>query len=119
MEFFGLIAFVLLLAYSSYPARVKKLERKLNLIKRKMKGDYTMSKLMQTLIGEKCLIKVENEENALASIGSATLICTVVDVDDEWAKVTYKDKKEVVKTKMIRIDNIGSIELMNPSIEQA
>lgn len=40
--------------------------------------------------------------------------CTIVDVDDEWIKITYtvKNKKaEETVSKIVRIDNIDSIEL--------
>ncbi len=38
--------------------------------------------------------------------------CNVIDVDDEWIKISYSDKKKVEKTKIIRIDTIESIELI-------
>ena len=35
----------------------------------------------------------------------------VVDVDEEWVKLSMTDKKGQTKTKLIRIENIRSIEL--------
>ncbi len=39
--------------------------------------------------------------------------CEVLDVDDEWVKITYKDKKDVTKTIIIRIESIDNIEIIN------
>lgn len=108
MEYFGLVAFVLVMAYSSYPSKVKKLEKKLIAIKRNGKGENTMSKLISDLKGSKCLIECEE----VFFSDSTSVECDVIDCDDEWIKVRYKDKKGTEKVKIIRIENIESIELL-------
>ena len=34
-------------------------------------------------------------------------------VDDEWVKISVKDKKENIKTKLIRIDGIKKVEILS------
>ena len=56
METFGLIALCLVLGYASYPARTKKLERKIKKFEKARKGENTISKLLTELLGKKCNI---------------------------------------------------------------
>lgn len=109
MEFFGLIAFVLIMTYSSYPSKVKKLEKQLLAIKRNEKGENAMSKLIGELKGHRCLIK---SQEVIFTTSGAAVECEVIDSDDEWIKIRYKDKKEIEKIKILRIENIQDIELL-------
>lgn len=109
MEFFGLMAFVLIISYSSYPSKVKKLEKQLLAIKKNEKGENSMSKLISELNGHRCLIK--SQEVFLTSSGNA-VECEVIDSDEEWIRIRYKDKKGIEKVKIMRIENIQDIELI-------
>lgn len=108
MEFFGVMAFILVLSYSDYPSKTKKIARELKRLKRKLKGENEMSKLLSELVGKDCEIKMEEDT---ISFASTDLICTVVDVDDEWLKVILKNQKDKLVEKLIRVENIESIEL--------
>lgn len=110
LEYFGLIAFVLVISQMGYPSKIKKLEGELKRLKRKIKGEEALSKLLKDLIGVKCIISCEG---ALVFIGKSEMECEVLDVDDEWVKITYKDKKDVTKTNIIRIESIDNIEIIN------
>ena len=39
--------------------------------------------------------------------------CLVLDADDEWIKLSHKDKKGVTKIKILRIDLISNIEMIS------
>ena len=106
MEWVGVIALILILCYSSYPSKVKKLERKVKLLEKKLKGENKMSDLIKSLINKECEISFEDEFTPLVR-------CTVLDVDDEWVKIGVKDKKENIKTKLIRIDGIKKVEIIS------
>lgn len=106
MEWAGWFCIIILILYSSYPAKVKRLERKVAKLENKQKGDFGMSKLMSDLIGKRCKILNENEYQ------SDAWIYTVLDVDDEWAKMTYTDKKGASKTVIMRIDSIKKVNLL-------
>ncbi len=110
LEYFGLIAFVLVLSQMGYPSKIKKLEGELKSLKRKIKGEEALSKLLKDLIGVKCIIDCDG---ALVFTGKSEMECEVLDVDDEWVKITYKDKKNVTKTNIIRIESIDNIEIIN------
>lgn len=99
MEYMGLIGFIILIMYSSYPAKVRKLERKVARLESKQKGDLAMSKMISDAIGKKC--KFTHEDGS-----QDAWIYTILDTDDEWVKVSYTDKKDVFKNEIIRIDSI-------------
>lgn len=71
-------------------------------LERKRKGNKTMSRFLKEMIGKKPTIMSE-------SIGTNNWL--VVDVDEEWVKLSMTDKKGQTKTKLIRIEDIRSIEL--------
>lgn len=110
MEYFGVFAFILILAYSSYPGKVKKLEAKIKKLERKQKGENVMSKLINELVGKECKIK---SDDVLMLVGSDEMKCLVLDCDDEWMKVQYTDKKNNVITKLLRIENVDEVEILN------
>ncbi|WP_346874245.1 hypothetical protein [Clostridium sp. UBA5988] len=110
LEYFGLIAFVLVLSQMGYSSKIKKLEGELKNLKRKIKGEEALSKLLKDLIGVKCIIDCDG---AVVFTGKSEMECEVLDVDDEWVKITYKDKKDVTKTNIIRIESIDNIEIIN------
>lgn len=108
MEFIGWLSFIIILCYSSYPEKVKKLENKVKKLERNQKGDCDMSKIISELIGKECKIKTEE---ALTFAGNAEVNCTILDVDDEWIKFSYADKKGIKKIKILRIASLDNIEL--------
>lgn len=108
MEYFGIFAFILVLAYSSYPGKVKRLEAKLRKVEKKQKGDPVMSKLINELVGKQCRIKPDEEIELMDS----WIQCDVLDVDDEWIKIRYEEKKKGVVTRLFRIENIGEVEVL-------
>ena len=110
LEWIGWVCLIIILCYSSYPDKVKKLEKKVKLLERNEKGDFEMSKIISSLVGEKCRIK----SNELFSFsGSLDVIANVLDVDDEWIKISYVDKKGNTKVSILRIESIDNIELIS------
>ena len=96
-----------LIFYGGYPERVKKLERKVKKLESQTGGVSEMSKMITAMIGKKCKIKPAD----LEVFTSATeMLCEIVDADEEWVKVVYDAKKKGTVTKLIRIDDIKSIE---------
>lgn len=107
MEWMGLVALGLVLCYSEYPGKVKRLEATVKRLERKQRGENAMSKVIEELVGKDCKIKTEN---ALQLVGSEELLCHVLDADDEWIKVSYVDKKKNQITKLLRIEYIEEVE---------
>ena len=108
MEYFGVFAFILMLAYSSYPGKVKRLEAKLKKMEKKQKGENVMSKMINELVGKQCRIKPDEEIELMDS----WIECHVLDVDDEWIKIRYEDKKKGTVTRLFRIENIDEVEIL-------
>jgi len=67
-----------------------------------------MSKVLNDLKDKLCII-ITDGTHSLG--GKALNEGTITDVDDEWVKITFKDKHENTKIKIIRIDDIKSIEI--------
>jgi len=109
MEWIGLAALGILLCYSSYPGKVRQLEKRLRRLERKRRGESEMSRLVNELVGKECEIDLEDSVD-----WGDKLKCRVLDADDEWVKVSYTVKKkeqEHQKTRMFRIENIEGIKL--------
>ena len=51
-------------------------------------------------------------EDALVLVGSEEMSCLVLDTDDEWIKVQFTDKKKNKITKLLRIENIDEIQIL-------
>lgn len=113
MEYFGLISFVLIICYSSYPEKIKKLESKIKKLERTLKGEKSMSKVLSDLINKKCIL-VTDEGLVLAS--KRELKSTILDVDEEWIKFTFTDKKGILKTQILRVDSIERVDFIENNL---
>lgn len=66
-----------------------------------------MSKLINDLVGKQCIIR---SEFIFSFAGKTELSCKIIDADDEWIKICYTEKKDKQVVKLMRIENIESIE---------
>ncbi len=102
-----LLSFLLLIYYISKVEKLEKQVKKLEKKKKEEKEVNKMSKLIKDLVGKKCRIKLEENINTL---GAGHYICDVLDVDDEWIKISVQHKKEGKIVALIRIDSIDNIQ---------
>lgn len=81
---------------------VKKYRRKQLRLKRKLKDREVnkMSKLIDELVGKKCKLDGYGVIEVLAA-------------DDEWMKFSYTDKRGNKKTRIERVENLDSIEILD------
>lgn len=114
MEWMGFIALVILLCYSSYPGKIKRLEAAVKRLERKQRGENDMSKLINELVNTECKIK---SDDILQLAGSTEIKCLVLDTDDEWMKIRFTDKKKNQITKLLRIESIDEIEILSTELE--
>ncbi len=110
MEYFGVFAFVLAIGCLTLPGKIKKLEAKVKRLEKQRNGAGAMSKLMEQLIGKECILI---SENGLAIAGKAEFPCEILDCDDEWVKIRLVNKKGQKTVKMMRLDDIESVQLLN------
>ena len=108
----GWFSFFIILCYSSYPGKVKRLEKKVKKFERNKKGEGSMSKIISSLVGQVC--KIESEEVIFESLECN---CTILEVDDEWVKILHTNKKGDTKIKILRIEDIKNIELVENNIK--
>lgn len=117
MEWIGWFAFILAIYSSSKESdlekRVKKLEKmlkadKMKKDKKEKKGESDMSKIIAELVGKKCYLKVRDGYFE----DYDKFVCEILAVDEEWIKFTYLNKKLDVKTRIIRIEEIEHVDLV-------
>lgn len=78
----------------------RKYKKKIRSLKRKIKNEeVNMSKLIDSLVGKKC---------KLLEYG----VINVLETDDEWIKFTYTDKRGETHTRIERVENLDSIEIL-------
>ncbi|MEW4354894.1 hypothetical protein AB1I63_08520 [Streptococcus pneumoniae] len=78
--------------------KVRKLERREN-------GGCDMSQLLKGLEGKQCTIQFDE----IVNYNQPYLI---LEVDEEWVKLKYTDKKGKTGIRVVRIDNIKEIEIV-------
>lgn len=109
----GLVAFIYVMKLNKVPEEISGLKRKIKKLEKTVFGignkeAKDMSRLIEELKGKWC--KVDSDELVMQE---KVQIC---DVDEDWVKVMYKENgrknggKE--KIKIIRVDSIDSIELL-------
>lgn len=107
MEWFGIAALLLMLYYSTYPGKVKRLEMKVKRLEKEQRGGTYMSTLINNLVGKQCIIR---SDSVFSFAGKTELSCKIIDADDEWIKICYTEKKGKQVVKLTRIENIDAIE---------
>lgn len=116
MKWLGVLAFFILIYYSSYyPGKINELEKKVKKLEKKLgkkawegsgREGNEMSRLMEDLVGKRCRLETEDEEL------SSNCECDVLDVDEDWVKLAYEDKNKGRVTKLIRVDAIVSVDVV-------
>ena len=102
MEWLSLWIVCYLLFIEGKGKEIKRLRQRIKRLERKIKGGNEMSRLLEELKGQKATITV-------GEFGA--YYYEIVDVDGDWAKLTRTDKKGTVTTKLVRVDDIQSVEL--------
>ena len=101
--YFGLALLALAVFLTLSDSRQKKNKLKIRRLKRKLaiyeKG-ADMSKLINDLIGKKCRIQTYGE-------------IKVIDADEEWIKFEYVGKGGKPCIKILRIDELSNIDLLD------
>ena len=83
-------------------SKLRRMQGRVKSLEKYRKGEKTMSRFLKEMIGKKSMITSE-------LIGTNDWL--VVDVDEDWVKLSKTDKKGQKKTKLMRIEDIRSVEL--------
>lgn len=112
MDWFGWIAFIIVLSFSGLPDKVKRMERRIKKLEIKQNGGNKMSDMINSLKGQKCILKFNG---SFDSFFGDKVTCTIIETDNDWVKISYQkaNKKSEEKTinKIVRIEDIENIEL--------
>jgi len=106
----GLVAFIYVMKLNSVPEEIAGLKRKVKKLEKTVFGNKeakSMSRLIEELQGKWC--EIDSDELMVEKV-------KVCDVDEDWVKVMYKEagrkEGEKEKIKIIRVDSIDSIEVL-------
>ena len=83
-------------------SKLRRMQGRVKSLEKYRKGEKTMSRFLKEMIGKKSMITSE-------LIGTNDWL--VVDVDEDWVKLSKTDKKGQTRTKLMRIEDIRSVEL--------
>ena len=83
--------------------KLKRMQGRIKSLERNRKGEKTMSRFLKEMIGKRPTIKGE-----LSEIKD----WFVMDVDEDWVKLSKTNKKGQKETKLMRIEDIRSVELL-------
>lgn len=101
---FGFFAFAVAMMLIGLPSKVNRLEHKVKKIDSRYGGETSMSKMFEELVGKECKITFGS------GINSAKY--TVLEIDEDWIKISSTNKKQQVKTELVRIEEISRVEIL-------
>lgn len=110
----GLVAFIYVMKLNGVPEEIAGLKRKVKKLEKNVFGNKeakNMSRLIEELQGKWC--SIDSDELPMVE---KVQVC---DVDEDWVKVMYKEggrKEEKERIKIIRVDSIDSIELLEEEL---
>ena len=91
----------LLIFYTSSEKKIKRLNKRIKWLEKQVKGNQDMSRLLEELKGQKATVTVN---------GFGTEY-EIMDIDEDWVKLSRENKKKEKETKLVRIEDIQGIQL--------
>ena len=91
----------LLIVYASSEKKIKGLNRRIRRLEKQLKGNQEMSRLLEELKGQTATVTVN---------GFGTKY-EIMDIDEDWVKLSRETNKQQRETKLVRIEDIQDIQL--------
>ena len=91
----------LVIFYTSSEKKIKRLNKRIRRLEKQVKGNQDMSRLLEELKGQTVTVIVN---------GFGTE-CEILDIDEDWVKLTRVNHKQQRETKLVRIEDIQGIQL--------
>lgn len=91
----------LFIIYASSEKKIKRLNKRIRRLEKQVKGNQDMSRLLEELKGQTATVTVN---------GFGTEY-EIVDIDEDWVKLTRVNNKQQSETKLVRIEDIQSVQL--------
>lgn len=91
----------LFIVYASSGKKIKRLNKRIRRLEKQVKGNQEMSRLLEELKGQTATVTVN---------GFGTEY-EIVDIDEDWVKLTRVNNKQQSETKLVRIEDIQGVQL--------
>ena len=102
MEFIWLSFIPLLfLIYTGSEKKIKRLNKRIKGLEKQVKGNKEMSRLLEELKGQ----------TATVTVDGVGFEYEIIDIDEDWVKLSRETNKQQKETKLVRIEDIQDIQL--------
>ena len=91
----------LVIFYTSSEKKIKRLNKRIKRLEKQMKGNQDMSRLLEELKGQ----------TATVLVSGVGFEYEILDIDEDWVKLTRVNHKQQRETKLVRIEDIQGIQL--------
>ena len=91
----------LVIFYTSSEKKIKRLNKRIKRLEKQVKGNQDMSRLLEELKGQTVTVTVN---------GFGTKY-EMLDIDEDWVKLTRVNHKQQGETKLVRIEDIQGVQL--------
>lgn len=92
---------LLILIYTGSEKKIKSLNKRIRRLEKQVKGNKEMSRLLEELKGQTVTVMVN---------GFGTEY-EIMDIDEDWVKLSRENKKKEKETKLVRIEDIQGVQL--------
>ena len=87
--------------YASSEKKIKGLNSRIRRLEKQVKGNQDMSRLLEELKGQ----------TATVLVSGVGFEYEILDIDEDWVKLSRENKKKEKETKLVRIEDIQGIQL--------
>ena len=91
----------LVIVYASSEKKIKGLNRRIRRLEKQVKGNKEMSRLLEELKGQTVTVTIN---------GFGTEY-EIMDIDEDWVKLSREINKQQRETKLVRIEDIQGVQL--------
>ena len=91
----------LIMVYVSSEKKIKRLNKRIRRLGKQVKGNQDMSRLLEELKGQ----------TATVLVSGVGFEYEILDIDEDWVKLSRENKKKEKETKLVRIEDIQGIQL--------
>ena len=91
----------LVLFYTSSEKKIKRLNKRIRRLEKQVKGNQDMSRILEELKGQ----------TATVTVSGVGFEYEILDIDEDWVKLSRENKKQQRETKLVRIEDIQGIQL--------
>ena len=91
----------LIMVYASSEKKNKRLNKRIRRLEKQVKGNQDMSRILEELKGQ----------TATVLVSGVGFEYEILDIDEDWVKLTRVNHKQQRETKLVRIEDIQGIQL--------